>query len=236
MLSRIWDSTKPDEFELAGDGDDFIRELKEDIKERLELDHHMGNVLDPLEGDCEGYHKKVTLKVLADDPDVVANTGILYTKLVDSSIELFFLDSATGLVNQLTENGVLALNPLKVTDFNTVLYVGRNITKVMTVKYPCILHVPSPGGAAVTKVAMLLPGVYQLRVASSKIYTTYSTVINISQYGTTLYEGALYGGATILDSGISSETGYVNFTLKLREVSFYNGSAVSDVVELTDVV
>ena len=111
MLSRVWDTTIPLDTELAGDGDDEIRDLKVELKEHLEQDHQMGGVRDPLQGDCEGYHKKLTLYPLSTDPTVVVGAGIVYTKIIDSVIELFFMDDA-GTINQLTENGVIKLNTL----------------------------------------------------------------------------------------------------------------------------
>ena len=126
MLSRVWDATIPLDTELAGDGDDAIRELKVDLKERLEQDHQMGGIIDPLEGDCEGYHKKLTLYPLESDPSIVTGAGIVYSKLVDGVIELFWMDD-DGLVNQLTENGVIKLNTLQ----NDIDANGKKIINVL---------------------------------------------------------------------------------------------------------
>ena len=112
-MIQAWDETKPDDNGLAGDGDDEIKGLKARVKERMELDHHFSGELDPLEGDCDGYHKKITLKALDDDPTPLTGTGVIYTKEVDGIIELFFIDETTGVVNQLTEQGVLSLNTLQ---------------------------------------------------------------------------------------------------------------------------
>jgi hypothetical protein len=112
-MIQAWDETKPDDNGLAGDGDDEIKGLKARVKERMELDHHFAGELDPLEGDCDGYHKKVTLQKLAEDPTPLTGTGVIYTKEVDGIIELFFVDEVSGVVNQLTEQGVLSLNTLQ---------------------------------------------------------------------------------------------------------------------------
>ena len=111
MLSRVWDTTIPLDTELAGDGDDEIRDLKVELKEHLEQDHQMGGVRNPLQGNCEGYHKKLTLYPLSTNPTVVVGAGIVYTKIIDNVIELFFMDD-DGTINQLTENGVIKLNTL----------------------------------------------------------------------------------------------------------------------------
>ena len=112
MTTRTWDTTTPADTGYAGDGDDEIRNTKVDLKERLELDHYMDGELDPLEGDCDGYHRKATLYAQATDPTPLTGTGVIYTKIVDGVTELFFRDATTGTINQLTENGVLSLNTL----------------------------------------------------------------------------------------------------------------------------
>lgn len=112
MTTRTWDTTIPADTGYAGDGDDRIRDTKVDLKERLELDHYMDGELDPLEGDCDGYHRKATLYAQATDPTPLTGTGVIYTKVIDGVTELFFRDATTGTINQLTENGVLSLNTL----------------------------------------------------------------------------------------------------------------------------
>lgn len=113
MSLIAWNEDIPSDNNLAGEGDDEIVSLKARVKERLELDHHFSGELDPLEGDCDGYHKKVTLQKLSADPTPLTGTGVLYTKEVDGIIELFFVDAVSGVVNQLTEQGVLSLNTLQ---------------------------------------------------------------------------------------------------------------------------
>jgi len=133
---NTWDNTLPEDTGFAGDGDDEIRLLKADLKDRMGMDHHFGGELDPLKGDCEGYHKKVTMKVLDADPTPLTGTGVIYTKLVDDVVELFFMDETTGVVNQLTEQGVLSLNTLQndldgngkiITNLKSAIY-SKNIT------------------------------------------------------------------------------------------------------------
>lgn len=109
MLSRLWDVTTPLDTELAGEGDDEIRALKSELKEHLEQDHHMAGILDPLQGNCDGYHNKVTLYPQESDPVIPSNAGVVYTKLIEGVQELFFKDGATETVGQITENGFLSL-------------------------------------------------------------------------------------------------------------------------------
>lgn len=124
MTTRTWDTTTPADTGFAGDGDDRIRDLKVDLKERLKLDHYMDGELDPLEGDCDGYHRKATLYAQATHPTPLTGTGVIYTKVVDGVTELFFRDATTGTINQLTENGVLSLNTLA----NDINANGHGIT------------------------------------------------------------------------------------------------------------
>ena len=78
--TNSWDETAPANSTQAGNGAEEIRKLKTDIKERLEMDHHMSGELDTDEPDAEGRHKKVTMTVLADDPAHITGTAILYMK------------------------------------------------------------------------------------------------------------------------------------------------------------
>jgi len=64
--SRAYDKTKPLNTELLGYGDDYLRNALEDIEERLIIDHNMEDILDTNLPTADGYHKKVTLPVIAD--------------------------------------------------------------------------------------------------------------------------------------------------------------------------
>lgn len=129
MTTRAWDITKPADTDFIGEGDDALRNLKVDLKERIEIDHWFDNVLDPNQGNCDGYHKKVTLLAQGTAPANVVGAGLVYTKIVDGVVELFFKDDA-GTENQLTENGVIKLNTLQ----NDINGNGKNITNLGTVQ------------------------------------------------------------------------------------------------------
>ena len=129
-----WSETLPNDNGFAGDGDDEIVAAKAGIKERLELDHQFSGELDPLEGDCDGYHKKLTMKAQSSDPTPLTGAGVLYTKLVDDVVELFFKDETTGVVNQLTEQGVLSLNTLANNiNLNDFGFTGKSISNIITI-------------------------------------------------------------------------------------------------------
>ena len=125
MTTRAWDITTPADTDFIGEGDDALRDLKVDIKERIEIDHWFNNVTDPNQGNCDGYHKKVTLLAQETAPANVVGAGLVYTKVVDGVVELFYKDDA-GTENQLTENGVIKLNTLQ----NNINGNGKNITNL----------------------------------------------------------------------------------------------------------
>ena len=95
----------PGDTEDASQGASRIRDLKVAISERMKIDH-----LWP--GDAtDGEHKQVTLGApLGADPSTVANKGYLYTKDVNSVVELFWKDE-NGNVLQLTSLGELDAIP-----------------------------------------------------------------------------------------------------------------------------
>lgn len=70
--TEILDITKPQNTELVGNGDDYIRNSLRDIKERLILDHCMEDVLDTTLPTADGYHKKVTLGIQGSDPALLS--------------------------------------------------------------------------------------------------------------------------------------------------------------------
>jgi len=113
MLSRVWSSNIPLDDELAGDGDDHIRDLKIDLKERFEQDHFMDGVIDPLQGNCDGYHRKLTLFPQIAPVSIPAGAGILQSTLKNSKPELCFYKNQSGIVEiQLTKD-----NHLNIDDF-----------------------------------------------------------------------------------------------------------------------
>lgn len=100
-FTRTWDAAYkalPADNEDASQGAQRIRHLKEDISERLEVDHSWA-------GDSnDGKHNQVTLIEQASDPANAANTGFTYTKDVGGVTELFYEDSS-GNVTQITVGG-----------------------------------------------------------------------------------------------------------------------------------
>lgn len=119
-FTRTWDETDPANADQAKFGAQEIRELKEDIRERGEVDHSWA-------GDAsDGAHKKVTLIEQGSDPSAVANQGFFYTKDVSGVTEAFYRDSS-GNISQLTNQGeVLSLPRNSKVGFNVSVTAGAD--------------------------------------------------------------------------------------------------------------
>lgn len=104
--TRTWNAAyeaTPPNNQNASQGAQRIRELKQDIRERLDLDH----IMDDDDTD-DGRHRFVALVEQAADPGNLALKGFVYTKDVGGLTEVFYMDAA-GTVLQLTNNGKLLL-------------------------------------------------------------------------------------------------------------------------------
>lgn len=93
------DPADGDQAKLLGDD---VRDVKRDVRERLEIDHSWAG-----DGD-DGTHKKATLLPQAGDPTPTSSAGFIYAKDVGGVTELFYMDSdGPANVIQLTAGGVL---------------------------------------------------------------------------------------------------------------------------------
>ena len=101
-FTRTWNTSyesSPIDSQSASQGATRIRELKKDIRERLEVDHSWDGDTD------DGAHKKLTLVEQSSDPAAVTNRIFLYTKeSTDGKSEIFICDE-DGDIMQLTSNG-----------------------------------------------------------------------------------------------------------------------------------
>ena len=103
-FTRTWSAAyeaQPSDTENISLGASRIRNLKEDLQERLVVDHsHAGDADD-------GKHKQVTfVSPLGSDPAFLANHGFIYTKDVSAKVELFWVDE-DGNVVQITSAGAI---------------------------------------------------------------------------------------------------------------------------------
>jgi hypothetical protein len=104
--TRTWDAAyelTPPNPQSVSQGAQRIRELKVDIRERLDLDHIMDD-----DDTNDGRHRVVTLIEQASDPGNLANTHLIYTKDVGGVTEIFY-QSDSGNIQQITNNGKIQL-------------------------------------------------------------------------------------------------------------------------------
>lgn len=121
--TRNWNTAYeaiPPNTQAAQEGAERIRDLKTDVRERLDLDHIMDE-----DTTNDGRHRWVALVEQAGDPSNLADKGFLYTKEVDSLTELFYEDDA-GTVFQITDNGKLLL-----LDTNNLWTAGQGVSEVI---------------------------------------------------------------------------------------------------------
>ena len=104
-FTDTWDDTfeaSPTDDNYGYEIDNYIRRTIEAVRERMETDHVWKS------GTDDGEHKVITLQVQAA-PSAVANKGKLYTKDVNSKVELCFTDEdgdEIQLTNAGTNSGV----------------------------------------------------------------------------------------------------------------------------------
>lgn len=122
--TNAWDETAPAGTDNLSSGDDEIRQLKLDMRERLNTDHYWPST-DVTE---TGYHRAIHLPVESGDPTNVASTGIVYTKDVSAKAELFWEDEDANVL-QLTAAGKLLLKEANIDDDtdNVLLKAGMII-------------------------------------------------------------------------------------------------------------
>lgn len=100
-FTRTWDTSykgAPPDTDDSSEGAGHIRNIKEDVYERMIVDHSWA-------GDAnDGKHKKVTLQQLTVDPSLDVGDVALYAKPVGSKSQLFFKDQDGNAV-QLTFAG-----------------------------------------------------------------------------------------------------------------------------------
>jgi hypothetical protein len=106
-FTRTWNASyeaTPDDDDDADEGAARIRDLKEDIRERLDVDHSIA-------GDSnDGLHKHVTLIPQSSKPVLPATMGGLYVRTIAGNTVLCYEDAA-GAEIQLTNIGLLLTLP-----------------------------------------------------------------------------------------------------------------------------
>ncbi|HBH13819.1 MAG TPA: hypothetical protein DDX29_12035 [Clostridiales bacterium] len=104
-----WDASfeaLPTDSNYVYEVDNYIRQLKLAVRERMEKDHYF----DEAGTDADhGEHSKITFHAQSAKPTAVANKGFLYTKDVSEKVELFFEDEDANEV-QITNEGNLNMS------------------------------------------------------------------------------------------------------------------------------
>lgn len=111
-FSRTWNATyegSPADTDQAKQGALRIREVKQDVRERAEVDHFWQ---DDTHG---GKHKQVRMRELTSDPTSAADEGVLYVKDDGGGrTELYYIDSA-GAITRITTAGTIPVTDGSVT-------------------------------------------------------------------------------------------------------------------------
>ena len=110
--------------------DDRIREVKQSIQERMNVEHYW-----PLTGtqvsDSEaGQHRYIEFYAPISTPTYAANKGFFYTKDVNSVLEFHCLDESNNEV-QITSGGYIYGNNLKASSVLTASIADANITNAL---------------------------------------------------------------------------------------------------------
>jgi len=205
--SRNFGSSLPSGTDRVGTFYSEIDDFKDDIKQRLTLDHYMDDVLTDGANNQDGRHRQVTMKEKSSDPSNLANTGIVYTKDVDDVTELFYLDDSGNAV-QITDDGSLNLGSAA----TLMESLNSIITEFVEVTGNC--GSASPGSFATNNIAF--PSGY-----------TYDTCII---FATNLYDSdnSAYRPSTVLKDDSNGEGAAIYMTssyIVLLSGEQFNGQA-----------
>jgi len=108
--TRSFDKTDPADSEKSGLGAEEIRELKEDVEERMDLDHFWDNDNDTSNVDSDGHHKQVTLEKKSTAPTAMTDAGIVYVN-DDTIAELHYKNDSADI--QITYDGKIKRESLE---------------------------------------------------------------------------------------------------------------------------
>lgn len=123
-FTRTWDGTYegvPTDANFMYEVDDYIRQCRTDIRERMDIDHYFD--ISGINAD-HGLHRRICFHSQITKPTAVADRGFLYIKDVAGKAELHWEDE-DGNEIALTSGGVLSNTALAVLksayDANTIL-------------------------------------------------------------------------------------------------------------------
>lgn len=184
---RAFDATVPLDTDKEGLGATEVRDFKNDIAERLFLDHYMGSSIDTDLPTADGFHKKVTLYKQSADPAAMTGTAIIYAKEVAGKTEVFCRD-ATNAPFQITDNGSIAFSKGAYSAFKATMSVassGAGVIPMNTVAF----DIGSNYGAGTYRFIAPYAGIYFFQFYLSSAVEVYikkggATVFTATQQGT----------------------------------------------------
>lgn len=208
---RIFGSNLPVVTDIAGQWTSEADNLKDDISQRLTLDHYMDGVLTEGAADQDGRHRQVTMKGLASAPTHIADTGILYTKDVDGITELHYKDD-TGQETQITDDGEVFQNDFS-KDLNDIFSNAASVTGTAGT---------AASQSAYAEVTISYPSGYTKSnsiVLNSKIVDTSSQTRECANFNYYVWSGvSYYYGVEIL---------FLDAGIKVRTTREYNGGDIN---------
>ena len=216
-MDITWDgafaAVPPDTGEKIRDLPSVERDTKTAVQERLGNDHYFDISGSGVQDD-HGLHKQATFQApLTGDPAHVANKAILYTKIVNSKIEVFCIDDA-GNVMQLTSAGFSGAIPILPVNFTgTLQHNGNSVLSVplsVTVLTTGSGTYTTPTGAVMLKVRMTAGGgggasgaTPTFNVGTNGVDTSFgSAVVAHGSGGTGALSGGV-GGNTFTPTGMA---------------------------------
>lgn len=87
-FTRTWDLTDPADTDIFDGASGEIRDLKDDIEERMEVDHYWSNSVTTTDPDADGFHKKITLEKIG----YVPSENDIYSVYCDENAKGFTLN------------------------------------------------------------------------------------------------------------------------------------------------
>ena len=123
-FTSAWDETKPAGSRNLNLGDDDIREFKQQVRERADVDSYFPST----DSAQTGYHRKSTYAAQGSDPSAVSAALIAYAKTVSGAAELFVQHESAGVV-QLTRLGKIWASALGIASEaqGDILFRGASI-------------------------------------------------------------------------------------------------------------
>jgi hypothetical protein len=159
-------TTPPDTGESPRLGASRIREFKNSLQERANVDHYWAKTGNEVSDTNAGQHRKVTLHSAIATPSAVTDKGFVYLKTFDSNDELTWEDDQANEL-QITSKGELKVVAASIADAN-VLTVALADSAVTTAKI---------ASASVTTVKLADANVTTAKIADANVTAAKVTAV-----------------------------------------------------------